>query len=115
VLIGKINTSIWFHSMKKKKKSLMEDKRNNEAQRPLARWNPKRHIPLVSLSLWREMVAVHPFVWALATVVSEAVRRNFNFWQFFKKFYNRPPVSNFVFLKMSFMLYYSVRVIFVPN
>jgi len=34
VLIGKINTSIWFCYMKKKK-SLMEDKRNNEAQMPL--------------------------------------------------------------------------------
>jgi len=36
-------------------------------------------------------------------VVSEAVRRNFNFWQFLK-FYIRPPVSDFVFLKIYFML-----------
>jgi len=34
VLIGKINTLIWFCCMNKKK-SLMEDKRNNEVQRPL--------------------------------------------------------------------------------
>jgi len=38
----KINTSIWFHCMKKKKKSLMEDKRNNEAQKPYTRWNPQK-------------------------------------------------------------------------
>jgi len=31
VLIEKINTSIWFRCMKK---SLMEDKQNNEVQRP---------------------------------------------------------------------------------
>jgi len=31
VLIGKINTSIWFRCMKKK--SVIEDKWNNEAQR----------------------------------------------------------------------------------
>jgi len=30
MLIGKINTSIWLRCMKKKKKSLMEDKRNNQ-------------------------------------------------------------------------------------
>ena len=36
MLIGKINTSIWFCCMKKKKKSLMEDKSNNEVQRPHA-------------------------------------------------------------------------------
>ena len=57
----KINTSIWFHYMKKKK-SLMEDKRNNEAQRPHTRRNPKRHISLVSL-LWHKIVAVRCFVW----------------------------------------------------
>jgi len=31
VLIGKINTSIWFHCMKKK--SLMEDKRNSVGEK----------------------------------------------------------------------------------
>jgi len=41
-------------------------KGTNEAQRPLTRRNPKKHIPLVSLLLWRKMVAVYPFVWALA-------------------------------------------------
>jgi len=54
----------------------MEDKRNNEAQRPLTRRNPKRYIPLVGLLLWRKLVAVHPFVWTLGLqlwLVSEAV------------------------------------------
>jgi len=53
----------------------MEDKRNNEAQRPLTRRKPKRHIPLVSLLLWRKMVAVHPFVWALAGLLLWSVRQ----------------------------------------
>jgi len=44
---GKNNTSIWFHYMKKKK-SLMEDKMNNKAQKPHTPWNPKRHISLVN-------------------------------------------------------------------
>ena len=48
-----------------KKKSLMKDKRNNEVQRPHTRRNHKRHISLVSLFLWRKMVAIHCFVWAL--------------------------------------------------
>jgi len=50
---------------------------------------------------------VHPFVWALGLQlwsVSEAVRRNFNFWRFLKKFYIRLPISDLVFLKMYFML-----------
>ena len=47
-----------------KKKNLMEDKRNKEAQRPHTCQNPKRHISLVSLLLWHKMVAVC-FVWAL--------------------------------------------------
>ena len=49
------------------------------AQRPLTRRNPERHIPLVSL-LWRKMVTIHCFVWALGLrllsvsgAVSEAV------------------------------------------
>ena len=32
-------------------------------KRAHTRWNPKRHIPLVSLLLWYKMVAVHCFVW----------------------------------------------------
>ena len=45
LLIGKINTSIWFCCMKK---NLMDDKRN-EAQRPHTCWNPNlRNISLTS-------------------------------------------------------------------
>jgi len=45
----------------------MEDKSNSESQRPFT---------LVSLLLWRKIMAVHPFVWALGLrlgSVSEAV------------------------------------------
>ena len=41
-----------------KKKSLMEDKRNNKVQRPHICRNP-------NLLLWHKMVAVRCFVWAL--------------------------------------------------
>ena len=44
---------------------LIEDKRNGKAQNADIHWNSKRHIPLVSLLLWRKMVAVHCFVWLL--------------------------------------------------
>ena len=44
--------------------SLMEDKRNNEAQGAHTCRNPKRHISLVRLLLC-EMVAAYYFVWAL--------------------------------------------------
>ena len=64
VLIRKINASIWFRWMKKTS-SLIEDKRKDKAQRVHTRRNPKRYIPLVSLSLWHKMVAVHCFVWPL--------------------------------------------------
>jgi len=40
VFIGKINKSIWFCCMKKKRKSLMGDKRNNEVHRPHTSRNP---------------------------------------------------------------------------
>jgi len=49
----------------KKKKSLMEDKRNNKVQSLHTCWNPKRHISLVSLLLWCKMVAIRCFVLAL--------------------------------------------------
>jgi len=52
-------------NIKKKKKSLMEDKGKYKARREYARWNPKRHIPPVSLLLWHEIVTVHCFVWPL--------------------------------------------------
>jgi len=82
----KINMSIWFCCMKKKK-SLMEDKSNNEAERPHTSRNPERHILLVSLLLCCKIKAVQCFVWALGLrmwVGSEAVRQNFEYLRFFK-------------------------------
>ena len=67
----KINTSIWFCCMKKK--SLMEDERNNEEQ---------RHISLVSLLLWHKIAAAWCLIWHLGLWMwssSEAVRWNFGF------------------------------------
>ena len=49
--------------------SLMEDKRNNEAQGPHTCQNPKWYISLVSLLLWRKIAAVQCFV--LANVVRQ--------------------------------------------
>ena len=63
----KVNTLIWFRYMKKK--SLLEDKRNNEAQRSHTPQNLKRHISLVSLLLWHKMVAVRCFIWDLGLQV----------------------------------------------
>jgi len=99
----KINTSVWFRCMRKK--SLMEDKRNNVGQRPLTRRNPKRRIPLVSLLLWRKMVAVHPFIWVLGLWLWSVRQWDeiLTFLVIFLKFYIRPPVNDFVFLKMYFM------------
>ena len=45
---GNIDISIWFHC-NNKMMSLVEDKRKDNAQRVQTHWNPKRHIPLVSL------------------------------------------------------------------
>jgi len=56
----------------------MEDKRNNEVQRPGTRRNPKRHISLVSLLLWYKIAAVRCFVWCLGLRMwsgSEATRQ----------------------------------------
>ena len=66
VLIWKIIASIWFRWMKKETSSLTEHKRKDKAQRAYTHRNPERHIPLVSLLLWRKMVAVRYFVWPLA-------------------------------------------------
>ena len=56
----KVNASIRFHCMEKEED---QDKMKDKAQRARTRRNPKRHIPLVSLLLWRKMVAVRCFVW----------------------------------------------------
>jgi len=64
----------------------MEDKSNNEAQRPHTRWNPKRHISLVSLLLCCKITAVRCFVWCLGLQMwagNEAVRRNFEYLRYF--------------------------------
>ena len=74
----------------KKTSSLIEDERRDKTQRTYTCRNPKRHIPLVSLLLWRNMVAMRYFVWPLALrlwSVSEAVRLKFEFWQFLKILY----------------------------
>ena len=42
--------------------SLMEDKRNNDVQRPHTRWNPKRHISLMSLLFCHTIATVRCFV-----------------------------------------------------
>jgi len=78
----------------------MEDERNNEAQRPHAHQNPKRHISLVSLLLWCKTVAVRCFVWHLGLRMwsgSEAVRQNLEFLQFLKKFVIQPSEGVFLF------------------
>ena len=66
MLIWKINALICFCWMKKKTSSLTEDKRSKDkTHRAYTHQNPKRHIPPVSLLLWRKMVTMRCFVWAL--------------------------------------------------
>ena len=48
----------------------IEDKRKDKVHRVYT-WNSKRHIPLVSLLLWRKMVTVCCFVSALGLSMSE--------------------------------------------
>ena len=71
-------------SLDKEDNSLIEDERKGKAQRAYTPRNPKRHIPLVSLLLWRKMVTVYCFVWpslasSLTTVISQAVSLKFEF------------------------------------
>jgi len=82
---------------------LHEEDKRNEVQRPHTHRNLKRHISLVSLLLWRKMVAIRCFVWALGLQlwVSET---KFQVLAVFKKFNIRPPVSVFMFLMQYFML-----------
>ena len=92
--------------MKKKTSSLIEDKRKDKAQRAHTRQDPKRHIPLVSLLLWRKMVGVHCFVWPLALrlwSVSQAVQ-NSSFGDFLN-FYIQPTVSVLLYLMLFYALY----------
>ena len=82
-----INASIWLcWMMMKKTSSLIEDKRKDKAQRAHTRRNPKRHTPLVSLLLWRKMMASR-LATVVAQSVSQAVSLKFEFWRFFKILY----------------------------
>jgi len=82
----------------------MEDKSNNEVQRPLICRNPKRHILLVSLLLWRKIVAIRYFVWALGLRLWAVSETKFLSFGNFLKVYIRSPVSNFVILKLYLIL-----------
>jgi len=75
----------------------MEDKNNNEVQRPHTCQNPKRHISLVSLLICHKIVAVQYFVWRLGLRMwsgREAVRQVF---MIFKKFNIQPSENVFLF------------------
>ena len=92
----------------KKTSSLIEDKRKDKAQRAHTHRNPKKHIPLVSLLLWRKMVAVYCFVWPLGLRLwsrSQAVSLKFKFFLQFLEFCIRPPVSVLLYLMLFYALY----------
>ena len=67
----------------------MEDKKNNEAQRPHIHQNPKRYISLVSLLLWRKIAAVRCFVRHLGLQMWSGM--------IFKKFNIQPSKDFFLF------------------
>ena len=76
-------------SLYEEDKQLIEDERRDKAQRTYTRRNPKRLIPLVSLLLWRKMVAMRCFVWPVSLrlwAVREAVRLIFELWRFKKNY-----------------------------
>jgi len=73
---------------------------NNEAQMPHTPWIPKRQISLVNLLLWHKIGALRCFIWRLGLQMwsgSEAVRRNFEFLRFLKKFNIQPSKDVFLF------------------
>jgi len=90
--LGYIVKKTWLNLIKHQWKA--------KAHRAYTYRNPKRHIPPVSLLLWHNVMAMHCFISALGLRLW-SVRRNFTFSE---KFYIQPPVSDFVFLKMYFML-----------
>jgi len=75
----------------------MEDKRNNEAQRPHTRRNPKRYISLVSLLLWHKIAAVEYFVWHLGLRMWSGSETKFRVFTIFKKFNIQPSEGAFLF------------------
>ena len=67
VLIQKINVSIIMVLLHEEDHDqLIKDNRKDKVQRAHTCLNPKGHMPLVSLLLWRKMVAVCCFVWPSA-------------------------------------------------
>ena len=58
-----INTSVQFPSMKKII-GMIEDK-GKARRRESTHWNPKRHIPLMSLPLWQKMVVIYDALFIL--------------------------------------------------
>ena len=110
MLIRKVNALIWFCWIKKAS-SLIEDERKDKAQRTYTRRNPKRHMSLVSLLLWRRMVAVHCFIWPLALQLT--VRLKFEL-AIFKILYPATFKYFVIFNVLYYMdWYYSIQVIFV--
>ena len=101
MLIQKIIALIWFHWMKKTS-SQIEDKRKDKAQGAYTHWNPKRHIPLVSLLLWCKIVAMHCFI-----VSQSGSETKIRVLVIFKKFYTWPPVS--------VLLYIYIYTTFTPH
>ena len=100
--IWKSNASIWFPLQRRKTTSLIEDKGKGKAQKAHTCRNPKRHIPLVSLLLWHEMMAVRCFIWSLALRLwSDRAKFNLDNQQ---KVYIQPPVNVLLFLMLYFML-----------
>ena len=92
---------------------LMEDKRNGKVQRDHAHWNPKRHIPPMSLFLYCKMVAMYCFIWSLVLrqwLVSAWVRQNSKFLQFFYKIRYPAAWKCFLVINITFVdCYYSVN------
>ena len=113
----------WFPCMKK---SLIEDKRNNKAQRPHTCRNPKRHISLVSLLLCIKIVSIRCFLWALhlqmwaaSEAGSEAVRQLDEISSIYDFFTNSISSHLEMFfcskcnIRCKVDYYYSVKVVFV--
>ena len=63
----------------------MKDKRNNKAQRPHTRQNPKKHMSLVSLLLCHKISAVQCFIWHLGLRMGSGSEEKFQVFGDIKK------------------------------